>query len=242
LTAARHGASRDAASPLPGFSGLCACLRRTRLSHYAAALVPPALILALAAVQPFVPVGHLTRDPMVVAGETGLGRAWYGMISNLGILGWSAAVGASLLGAAIAYRDGAGRRQAAFLACGAGLGAILAADDLFMVHESHHLAPAHGERVVVGGLGVATLAYLVLFRREILGGTGGGLLLVALMLFSVSVGIDLAVPEAPMDSLYWVAEDGSKFMGIAAWAAFQFTAALDAGRAQTPVRVHTPVR
>jgi hypothetical protein len=212
------------------------CMRRTSAILYMVALVPAALVLLLITIQSVIPVGHLLRDPMVVAVEIGLERpVWggrvYGMVSNFGILAWSGAVGAALVGAAILHRSGRGRRYAAFLASGASLGTVLAIDDLFMIHESRYLSVIGGEPVLFGFYGVAILTYLALFRREILEETHGGLLLIALGFFGLSVGIDVVGTDAlSMDSLYWVAEDGFKFLGITAWATFQFMAALDAGR------------
>jgi hypothetical protein len=218
--------------PVLSMSSVIGCVRRTPGLLYAVALVPAALVLVLVSVQQLVPVDHLTRDPMVVVGKTGIGKAYYGMLSNLGILAWSAAVGAGMLGAAALYRSGRARKKAAFLAFGAALGAMLAVDDLFMIHESRYFG---GERVLLAIYGAATLGYLALFWKNILISLGGGLLLLALGLFALSLSVDLIVDEAAMTPLLWIVEDGAKFLGITTWATFQFIAAVELiGSAMTP--------
>ena len=222
------------AAPPAVLVAVATCLRRTPLALYALAVLPPAVLLVAMGIQSRVPVGHLTRDPLAVARETGALSVTHGLLSNLGVLVLAASVGAAASGAAILLASGNGRRRyATFMLLGATIGAMLAVDDLFMIHESPHFAPVGGERSVLAVHAVALTAYLALFRHEIVVETHGGLLGLALALFAPSVAIDATGIDAPMESLYWLAEDGAKFLGIAAWAAFQIAAATDAARLAT---------
>jgi hypothetical protein len=210
---------------------LAACLRRTPASVYALAILPAVAILVAMGAQTSVPVGHLTRDPLAVARETGSLSAVYGILSNLGVLALGASAGAAASGAAILLASGQGRRRyAAFMLLGAAIGGALALDDLFMIHESGQFAAIGGERTIIVGHALAMAAYLAFFRHEIIVETHGGLLVLSLGLFATSVAIDATGVDAPMESLYWLAEDGAKFLGIAAWTVFQIAATTDAAR------------
>lgn len=208
-----------------------ACLRRTPVAVWALAILPAVAVLAVMGVQTSVPVGHLTRDPLAVARETGVLSVANGILSNLGVLALGASAGAAASGAAILLASGHGRhRYAAFMLLGAAIGGLLALDDLFMIHESERFAAVGGERTVLAVHALAMAAYLALFRHEILAETHGGLLMLALGLFGTSVAIDATGVDAPAESLYWLAEDGAKFLGIAAWTVFQIAATTDAAR------------
>ncbi len=203
------------------------CARRTPLSRYMAVLGPGVLLLALAGLQPFVPVAWLTRDPLAVASDTGLVAFYFGALSSLGVMALCVGIGAGLLGAVAAARVHADRRQALLLAAGAAIGSLMAVDDMFMLHEHPGLRAFHGELVLFALYGLSLLAWTVLFRREILGSASGGLVLVALGGFAGSVLADLAVSGAGDDSIHWLVEDGAKFLGYLAWSGFHFLAALD---------------
>lgn len=207
------------------------CLRRTPIGLYLSAVVPATLILLVATLQRTVPLGRLTRDPLIAARETGTLSVLNGLLSNLGVLGLAASVGAAASGAAIVLAAGAaGRRYGAFMLAGAAIGGVLALDDLLMLHENARLAPFGGERAVLVLYGLMTAGYLVVFRREILVETHGGLLMLALALFAASAAVDAIGIVASPRSLYWLAEDGTKFVGISAWTAFQIAATVDAAR------------
>jgi hypothetical protein len=86
-------------------------------------------------------------------------------------------------------------------------------DDLFMFHE--YLAPIHfrlNEKGVLASYACVTVAYLLVHRRLILE-SSYRLLAAALVLFAVSMLVDLA------DGAGWwkLAEDGCKILGIASW-------------------------
>jgi len=155
---------------------------------------------------------QLLLDPAALAG-----LPWYtGLISNVGVLGWTVAAVAAAAGArvcALGDRPAAARflRQAALL------GGLLTIDDLFLLHSSV-FPEAFGvsKRVILIG-------YLALAGMWVLGNTAEirrtrwGLLAAAGCALVVSVGID---QFARTQDWALVAEDTAKFLGIAAWATY----------------------
>jgi hypothetical protein len=155
---------------------------------------------------------QLLLDPAAIAG-----LPWYtGLISNLGVLGWTVAAVAAAAGArvcALGDRPSAARflRQAALL------GGLLTIDDLFLLHSSvFPQAFGTSKRVIfIGYLALAgmwVLGNITEIRR-----TRWGLLAAAGSALAVSVGID---QFAGTQDWALVAEDTAKFLAIAAWATY----------------------
>ncbi len=167
------------------------------------------LLLAVAHRQRTIPLETLVLDP---AAHGGL--PWYtGLISNLGILGWTTAtVGAGL--GAMAATHGARPGAATFLRTGALLSALLLLDDLFQLHS---VIPRTVPVQKVGWYGLYLtlgLAWLAASQVEIRR-TRWPLLAAACGALSTSVAVDL-VGDGGRTAL--LAEDGAKFLGILAWA------------------------
>lgn len=194
--------------------------RRARrlLSTSLRPLLPLAAVWAVASVflgalaaQDVIPYEQLVLDPNFY-GDI----AWYtGLVSNLGILGWTVATVVAATGGWLAGR--AGRPGArALLGGGALYSALLLLDDLFQLHV-----------VVTHALGAPKAlfyaCYLVLgcwwawANAGELARTRWPLAAAAVAALSMSVTVDQVVLGG---SVGLVAEDSCKFLGIVAWSLY----------------------
>lgn len=163
---------------------------------------------------------HLVSDPAAV-----LDAPFYlGLLSHAGILLWAAAAAVAVFGSRLAHAIEPRR----FLLAFGLLTALLALDDLLMLHE-HVLPRLTGlpEWALVGGYAAAVGALGWRFHPFI-ARTDVRLLALALGLFCASVLVDLVpeflgteddlarVPPRLVDVVLFV-EAGSKFGGIVAW-------------------------
>jgi hypothetical protein len=191
---------------------------------YSLALLLPLLVIGAVAWQPWVPAAALLRDPLAVANTSATCCSpYFGAVSHLGVLLWTGTAAVCLVAGASFLA--AGRAAAAWLPLAAGLlTAVLAVDDLFMVHE--RVLPFFGmpERLTLLLYVVAAAAYLVAFHRQIFAARFV-VMAIALAAFGVSFVGDLllALPEAAEE----VIEDGAKFIGICAWSAFHLEVVVD---------------
>lgn len=192
---------------------------------YAAALLPAAVVVASAAVQPWVPVEQLFRDVLSAAGRVTDGSyPWHlGLVSNLGILLWSGTAAGCLLGGLIVRHTSGSGSASTFLLSGALLTALLTVDDFFMAHEQIYPRPFGLGEVTVFVLYALLVAAYVLFFRRVIRRVGPQLLVLALALFAAGLSVDIWFPTG--EELQRVAEDGPKFLGIATWATFHLRAA-----------------
>jgi hypothetical protein len=178
-----------------------------------------------------VPFSDLSRDPVAVAG----GHAYYGFVSNVGVILWSFSAGIGLFTFVLLSRsprvDG---RMRGFVASGALLSFLLLSDDLLMLHERvYPKVFGINEKVTIALYGLMVIAYLFAFWREILRSRWVYLQL-ALLFFLVSVTTD-KLPESLLGAHHLV-EDGAKFLGIVSWFGFQFAVCFGAVRnASMPV-------
>ena len=145
------------------------------------------------------------------------GLPWYtGLISNLGVLGWTLAAVAAAGAAHIAHLGGR-PRAGHFLKQAAALGTLLALDDLLLLHSS--VFPklfGVSKTMILAVYGLLGLAWAISNRREIIR-TRWGLLGAAGVAMGGSIVIDQLFASA---SWSLVAEDGAKFMGVLAWATY----------------------
>jgi hypothetical protein len=118
------------------------------------------------------------------------------------------------------------------------LTAYIAADDFFLIHEviARDLFGL-SEVVVIGGIGLATLAIARRFRHAVLGPAHGALHL-AIGLLALSVVFDFYVPGSWEEG---VLEDGLKFAGYATWSAYWISRA-HAGLSSEPAGSGRPGR
>lgn len=168
------------------------------------------------ALQRQVPYDELLLDPNNVAGIP-----WYtGLVSSLGILGWTTATVTALFGAWIAHY---GNRPAAarMLLHGATLSAVLLFDDLLQLHVI--LKPALGiPKLAVYVAYLAIAGWWVASQWRELRRTRSELLVAAGTAFAVSIGLDQVATLVPWLSAgqLLLVEDAAKFLGVLAWAQF----------------------
>ena len=177
------------------------------------------LLLGGLVAQREVPYSELLLDP------NSINRVpWYtGLVSNLGILGWTVATAAGYFGAWIA---GYGNRPAAatMLFRGALLSTILLLDDLFQLHVA--VEPLLGlSKPVVYALYLIVAGWWVVTQQRELARTRFELLLAAASAFGASIVIDQVGGRLPGfdDQTALLFEDAGKFLGVLAWALYFVT-------------------
>lgn len=171
-------------------------------------------VVAVAGLQRQVPVTELFLDPAAVAGVPW----WTGLLSQLGLLGWMIAAVAAGGGAWLAGR--LGRRSAAvFLGSGAVVTVLLLADDLLQVHAV--LLPRIGIDKPLSQLLIVAPApvWALTHRREILR-TRWLVFAAAIAGFVASTAVDVWWAPTGSDVGRTLVEDGTKFLGICAWAQY----------------------
>lgn len=203
---------------------------------YSLTFGPGVLLLAAVWLQTRVPVPVLMKDPLAVAHEAKTCcHFYYGLVSNLGIMIWSAGAAVSLFAALLLFFADRPRAELQFFAAAAAFTSLLALDDLFMIHED--VLPQLGvpEAVTYGLYAAAAGGYFLLSWRAILA-LRPALMALALALLGMSVAIDVFFHSENMVRVF--VEDGAKFLGISAWTSFHLTAALQVISARMPDGVH----
>lgn len=163
-----------------------------------------------------VPYDQLLLDPNSVNRVP-----WYtGLVSNLGVLGWSVATTAGFFGTWIG-RYGGRPNAATMLGRGAVLSSVLLLDDLFQLHVA--VKPLFGisKPVVYLCYLLVGLWWLTTQHREIRR-TRVELLVAAGAAFATSVLFDQAGTSTGTFSAQsaLVIEDAAKFLGVLAWALY----------------------
>ncbi len=192
-----------------------------------AALAPPALVVLLASLQPFVDPRLLFIDAAEARAETCC-APYLGILSNAGVTMLCIASAAALL-ACVSVRASRRARRATALA--AIFSAWLAVDDSLMLHEYALPAAGLAERAVMAGYGV--VAFVCLEQRRVwMRPQAASLLPLAVLMLAASAGIDAvfdlgqamapahwqAVLVTPMTmTMGIVVEDGAKFVGLWLW-------------------------
>ncbi len=173
-------------------------------------------VLLVVALQREVPYDELLLDPNNLNGVP-----WYtGLVSNLGILGWTTATVTGFFGAWIAYY---GLRPAAarMLVWGSTLSTLLLADDLFQLHAIAKPVLGLSKSVIFAFYLLVAIAWVLTQWRE-LRRTRGVLLLAAGGAFALSIGVDqldlLFASLGPDRRL--LVEDAAKFLGVLTWAEY----------------------
>lgn len=155
------------------------------------------------------PIANLVRDPAVVNDAP----VYNGILSNVGILLWTAAGALCFFVMALAKR--AGRIDLVrFFLCSGLFSTLLALDDLFMLHET--VGPALTElpeKVLSIAYPLAILVYLAVFARVILQ-TEWMILFAALACLGISETMDWFMRYSSVET---IVEDGLKFAGILCW-------------------------
>lgn len=186
---------------------------------------------------------HLVADPS----EIGFLPEYTGAYSYLGVLAlWTAGVLSVLTGVIVRGRGALGRHAGFHISLGLLLG-LLAADDLFMLHEWAGLLMAEAigaddvgfmrsrlEGVVFAGIGLLWLAWLFGYRRALLR-TEYVLLGLGLLAFGASVVLDMSTyvfpqlePDSPRRRLFLaLLEEMLKLAGIFLMLAYTLRMAVD---------------
>lgn len=181
-------------------------------------------LVGLIGFQTYVPVEYITRDPAAIAGHP----IYYGAISNLGILLWSASVTACLLGSIIVKILKDCVEAASFFLAFGSLSFVLCMDDLFLLHED--LFPRRlnlPEEVTFLAYAIAVSAVLFRFRKFLLKNQPA-LFGTALLLFAFSLSSDLIFSLFELEGgAAYAIEDGFKLIAIFAWCSYFLWAAID---------------
>ncbi|HEV7367447.1 hypothetical protein [Arenibaculum sp.] len=170
---------------------------------------------------------ELLNDPADTYGFSPAG----GMVSNLGLMFWSAAAAVALVAWEVLRRRGGDARLRRFFLATSLFTAVLLVDDAFLLHEQVLPEAGIGERYIKAGyLGLA-LVYGLVFLRELMRDGGLVLLVPAGLFFAASFVFDNPALVGMMgllevDFVSYVIEDGAKFVGISLWLAFVARAAV----------------
>lgn len=173
--------------------------------------------------QQAVPFEQLALDTNRIAGVP-----WYfGLLSNLGIVGWSVAAAAAGGGA---WVSSLGRRQGAhrMLRGGAMLSVLLLLDDLFQLHVLADPVIGVSKSAMMVGYGALACWWLAANIEEIVR-TRTGLMAAAIVALVLSVAVDRLGTAGDRIGLRapLALEDGLKFLGILAWAQYYLLTAGD---------------
>lgn len=211
---ARKAATHDSAS---------ARVTKTPLRVVLWTVLPALVIVAVSALQPFVPAEHLFRDAMVIAAAESMTRPWFGLFSHLGIALLLVAAGA---GAVTAITLRGARADAAFadlVRYGTALTLLIALDDLLMVHEAFDVLLNNtglmqgGELLVFAVYGVLATILVVRSRRFLMR-QEPGLLVIVMIGLAVSLVTDVMVSST--SDVWFVVEDGAKLIAYVAWTVY----------------------
>jgi len=192
---------------------------------YTVTLVPVLILLAGAWYQPFVPIGELMRDSLLVAElSDDCCHIYYGVISNIGVLLWAAGTAILFFTALVVALIGGQehRHYVVQFALGGFLTMLLCIDDFFLVHDI--ILPKLGFSETFAYVVYASFAALYVWyaRAEILGARWLMFLLsVGCLAFSVKIDVFMNYDN----DFRLLIEDGAKLIGIAAWLSFHAEAA-----------------
>jgi len=198
-------------------------------TYLLAAVLPPALLIAVTLIQTSYPIQYLYMDP-ITAAELAFKRTdapsehtfrmLFGSVSILGSLVWFSAITPLLLAAAENIRAGSAV-LARTLLVGATLTAILVTDDAFLVHEKADDIIENADLVLFGLYALFGCLYLWRLLSRHRGQFPPLLLLLALSCFALSILADLIWHGGHRGPAI-LFEDAPKLFGVFAWTAFHF--------------------
>ncbi|MHB0776580.1 hypothetical protein [Halomonas sp. WWR20] len=163
-----------------------------------------------------VPVELMMQDPSAAAGVP----VYIGFMSQLGIFFWVAAATSCLFSGLVLLRQKGERRIYRFMLVSGMFCLMLAADDIFMLHE--HVIPRAGvpETAVFSFYALAMLTYLVGFFP----------LLINTRFWLLGISLSFSAVSIVMDLLFEIGagEDIAKFAALCYWLAYFSLTALQA--------------
>ncbi len=185
----------------------------------------PLLLLAAVLLQPWAEPKWMFLDPLTAAQLSGeCCSTYFGFVSNLGVMIWSATAAICLFAAALFALLKADRALTWFALSSGLLTGWLALDDAFLVHET--VLPSFGipQNAVIAAYAALALLYIASSWRVILASdfwvlfVGGAALVLSILVDTVFSSL------AP--GLVYI-EDSAKFFGIFCWASFHITTLFD---------------
>jgi hypothetical protein len=208
---------------LRGFTKQIFSLRNLIISIYFPIFLMFIVIGVVTEISPNLSIQDLTRD------VAALGKIpfYWGSISQLGILFWSAIVTLCFSTYFTLKKISPHQKEPLnFLFYSGLLTAYLMLDDTYMLHEDFfpdyvRFIP---EKLAILLVGLAIILFLYINYKEILRNEYG-LMLLGLFFFGTSVGLDL-IPERILEYRYFLEklelllEDGAKFTAIVTWLVF----------------------
>jgi hypothetical protein len=160
-----------------------------------------------------IPLDWLTRDPSAVTGS----GFYIGMLSNLGMMLWSATTAICFFGTFLPSRSHHFRQPSFFLPISGILCLILTLDDGFMLHERVFPRLLHIPEIgIFLGYLIIFAGYSMYFFRWIVM-TDYLLLILALLFLGLSTISDQIFPFSSLETFM---EDSLKFLGIVFWLAY----------------------
>jgi hypothetical protein len=227
------------------FSQIISQARDLRL--FLSALYCPALAIllsvAFASSQTGVSLALFTRDPSAVytldladAKTDLLIRPFIGVVSNVGVLLWTASATICLFGSAVLRHSLDKPRFSTFLLCAGLLTTLLTLDDFFLLHET--VFPrilGLSETVLFVAYGGLVLGGVITFRKCILE-TEYLLLFISLGFFGLSLFVDALqkLIERTFGDWRILLEDGFKLLGIVGWLGYFSRCSFKAMRSRQP--------
>jgi len=187
---------------------------------YSLTLLPVLFLLGGLWYQPYVPLGELMRDSLLVAEVSkDCCHIYYGAVSNLGVLLWAGTAAILFFSAIVLALLGARKHRAHFVqfVLAGTLTTLLCVDDFFLVHDI--VLPKFGFSETLAYVVYAAFAavYVIYARNEILAARWA-MFLVSVVCLALSVKIDVFMTNDSDFRL--LIEDGAKLVGIAAWFSF----------------------
>lgn len=187
--------------------------------------IPTGLILLLTIFTSWVTGYNLAELVRDVAATTRSSPV-LGMLSNTGIIVWSATSAICFFSFTLLPKTSYKRSLSYFLLFAGLLTSVLLLDDLFLLHE--HIIPSAlnlplkiVEQIILVGYAIAIVTYFLKFRRLIFT-TDFILLLLSIAFFAMSLALDFAPIELNFIPIKpWIVsiflEDCCKFLGIVTW-------------------------
>ncbi len=183
---------------LPKISG-------TLLISFSMALCAIAVVYIISLIKQ-IPPAWLTRDPNDITGS----HFYIGLLSNLGIMGWTSAAAICFFCASLLKKEVKFRESFLFLIFSGSICLLLDLDDAFMLHERVWPYLHVPEKVIFMGYIIIMAGYLIYFLHTILK-TDYIILILAFGFLGVSAVIDQIIPFSEFIAFM---EDGPKFTGI----------------------------
>ena len=188
--------------------------------------IPAILLILIVAIANYYldsDIAFFFKDPLA---NTGI-NPFCGIISNIGVIVWSFSVAICFFSYFLLKTSKKHHDVLGFIVFGGFISLVLLLDDLFMFHEI--IYPRYfgvSEKIVFSFYGMMMFFYLVKFRKLLIE-TEFIFLLLVVFFFSLSILVDLFLPESLFPKFlhpwYLLFEDGPKFLGIVSWFGYQYS-------------------